>query len=89
MRSHKPGHRPEGGKACVEVVETSELLPGDVVWSEDGWYCVTVGWLGDPLGIEAARIIDDAGGQGESLMIYGETFLRVVVNLNGVEVSRE
>lgn len=89
MRSHKPGHRPEANKACVEVVDTSALLPDDVIWGDDGWYCVLEGAESDSLQVVAARIIDDAGGQDESLMLYGETFLRVVVNLNGVEVSRE
>lgn len=78
VRSPMRGHRPDGGKACVEVVETSELLPDDVVWGEDGWYCVLEGEERDSSQVVAAPIIDDAGGQGESLMLYGETFLRAV-----------
>lgn len=71
------GCRPEGNRAEVEIVSTSELLPGNVVWGEDGWYAVLDSDQNDSTQVSAAQIIDDAGGQDEDSILYGEWFLRL------------
>lgn len=71
------GCRPDGNRAEVEVVSTSDLLPGNVVWGEDGWYVVLDDDQSDSTQVSAARIIDDAGGQDEDGLLYGEWFLRL------------
>lgn len=71
------GCRPDGNRAEVEVVSTSDLLPGNVVWGEDGWYAVLDSDQNDSTQVSAAQIIDDAGGQDEDSILYGEWFLRL------------
>ena len=71
------GRRPDGNRAEVEVVSTSDLLPGNVVWCEDGWYAVLDSDQNDSTQVSAAQIIDDAGGQDEDGLLYGEWFLRL------------
>lgn len=73
------GLRPEGNGAYVEIMAVSDLLPGHVVWGGDhGWCCVLDDDNNDSTQVVVAPIIDDAGGQGESDILYGEWFLCVV-----------
>ncbi len=73
----RPGHRPDGNRAHVEIVATSDLVPDDVVFHEGEWWCILDGDKNDGLQVLAAPIIDDSAGQDDSDYIDGSCFARV------------
>ncbi len=73
------GHRPDTLRpSSVEVCETSDLEPDDVIFHDGAWYVVLDSDESDATQVWAAPIVDDAGGQDEPEFIESTWFVRVV-----------